>query len=1225
MDEPLSGALAKLTTEGGKAIRALPGRGRQLVKLTTEGGKAILGFGRELVRHVPPPLQIQLAKLSSRGAHLCREIFAGVVVIGLIAIVLLYGRLARGPIALPSLVPPIETAINEQLTGLYVKIDGAVLQRSDDGPGIVLRLRNIRLIDVDGEVVAQAPKAAIGMSGAALLSGRIAPGSVDFIGPRLLMAYNEGQGLSLAFSKPGGQAVTPDMPAAPQTSPLTDQAVSETAVRRFNLTNTVNEVFQRVRRGDTSYLTRFGFKDSIVVLTKDSRQTMWQVPDFTVDLDHHDHRSIIVGEANVASSRGDWQLEVRTEQQAGTNGLDITALIENLVPSGIAGNFPSIGILRALDMALDGVATVELSHAGDFISGEAKVRLAPGQITPPWDRDTPVRIDRGDVTVRYLKGKEILEIAPSTLRWGKSQATFSGTFRPVRDEQGDIASWDFNLKADDAVLGVDEFDLDPTKVDKWVAKGNLSPKDGNITLSRFVIRAGDAKITASGTVLDGPGSPAVNLSGEVSPMPIDTLKQLWPKFLAGKARQWVLERIAGGQLLGGKFNVALAAGEIEAIEQGASAPDGAVNVELKFANMGITYMPLMPPALTGDVTLTVTGTEMSVDIPAAKIVPADGRQIALSEGRFFIPDLREDPQQGVINFRAAATTSAVMELLDHEPLGYIKEVGMKTDFLGGSVAGAFTLSMPLQAELDFEDIRMSGVARLDDAIAANLVGDMGIEGGAIDVDLSNKGVSASGKITVKQVPASVYWQRLFYAPDDQQPPITISAVLDEALREKLGLKVNHLVKGSTTLTLYVKGLEQGTTERDTQNISLQADLTNAELLFGSLGWTKPAGQDAKISLDVVKNGDGSTALNNFKITGDEIAVDGNIALGPNNELKNFYFSDFSVNPLTHVEIKAQVRDDEVLEIHAEGPSYDGRQFFRSLFSAGQLAEDGSAEPDDPFGIDLTAKIDRVVGYHDTTATDVDVMLKKRGGKLVELLGKGKLNGEQQMGAELENVNGARVLKAEALNAGAALRLVGLYRSVQGGAASLQVNMDAGGPGTKSGTLWARDFVVVGDRVVADVLTYPSSAAVLGQNKPQQLGRRIVFKRLRAPFVVGSGKFRLNDAYVNGPQLGATLRGTVNFKGQTVDLGGTYVPLYGLNSALGAIPVLGRVLVGRQGEGVVGITFAIKGRLDDPTVQVNPMSVMAPGIFRQIFDFTGSVPPGTSSATTGPIRPFQNPR
>jgi uncharacterized protein YhdP len=126
--------------------------------------------------------------------------------------------------------------------------------------------------------------------------------------------------------------------------------------------------------------------------------------------------------------------------------------------------------------------------------------------------------------------------------------------------------------------------------------------------------------------------------------------------------------------------------------------------------------------------------------------------------------------------------------------------------------------------------------------------------------------------------------------------------------------------------------------------------------------------------------------------------------------------------------------------------------------------------------------------------------------------------------------------------------------------------------------------------------------------------RIAFNRLHAPFAVGKRRFYLRDAYMNGPALGATMRGTVDFKSRTVDLGGTYIPLYGLNSALGAIPILGRVLVGRQGEGVVGITFAIKGKLEDPAVLVNPMSVMTPGIFRQIFEFGGTgakqgAPPG----------------
>src|SRR5688572_24979149 len=103
-----SGALVMIS-EGGKALMTLPAKGRALVQL------------------MPLPVQVELKKLSTRGAHVCREIFAGIIVVGLIIIVGGYGRLAQGPVSFPNLVPTIENAINEQLADLRVQIDDAVL------------------------------------------------------------------------------------------------------------------------------------------------------------------------------------------------------------------------------------------------------------------------------------------------------------------------------------------------------------------------------------------------------------------------------------------------------------------------------------------------------------------------------------------------------------------------------------------------------------------------------------------------------------------------------------------------------------------------------------------------------------------------------------------------------------------------------------------------------------------------------------------------------------------------------------------------------------------------------------------------------------------------------------------------------------------------------------------------------------------------------------------
>ena len=429
MNEPISGALDRLTTEGGRAIMVLQAQARAvwlramvlkrrwlshvtpdrgvaratnepvsgaLVKLTSESRKVILalpGHGRALVQRVPQPVQIELRKLSSRGAHVCREIFAGILVVGLVAIVLGYGRLGRGPISLQSLVPSIEAAINGELSDVRVKIDDAILQRAPDGPGVLFRLRNIRLVDKDGSILAQAPFAAIGMSGSALLSGRIAPGSVDFIGPRLLLFYDDAQGLSLKFSRPTvAESEAPIRGSLPADGDHRPRRQSLPRPRSPNggwssvpggqvldVTRTVSEVFERARSGNTSYLTRFGVKDALVVLTQNGAETSWQVPDFSIDLEHKNgQRSILVGQANFASSKGDWQLDFRAAQQVRKQSLSVTALIQNLVPSGLAGNFSSLGILKALDMVVNGETTVELSNSGEFLSGEAKLDLEVG-------------------------------------------------------------------------------------------------------------------------------------------------------------------------------------------------------------------------------------------------------------------------------------------------------------------------------------------------------------------------------------------------------------------------------------------------------------------------------------------------------------------------------------------------------------------------------------------------------------------------------------------------------------------------------------------------------------------------------------------------------------------------------------------------------------------------------------------------------------------------------
>jgi len=95
--------------------------------------------------------------------------------------------------------------------------------------------------------------------------------------------------------------------------------------------------------------------------------------------------------------------------------------------------------------------------------------------------------------------------------------------------------------------------------------------------------------------------------------------------------------------------------------------------------------------------------------------------------------------------------------------------------------------------------------------------------------------------------------------------------------------------------------------------------------------------------------------------------------------------------------------------------------------------------------------------------------------------------------------------------------------------------------------------------------------------------------------------------LRGPLLGASIRGKVDFKTRHVNLGGTYVPLQGLMGDLCEIPIIGPIALGPKCEGLSGMTYAIQGPMDHPQVIVNPLAMLAPGIFREIFQMTDPNP------------------
>ena len=645
-----------------------------------------------------------------------------------------------------------------------------------------------------------------------------------------------------------------------------------------------------------------------------------------------------------------------------------------------------------------------------------------------------------------------------------------------------------------------------------------------------------------------------------------------------------------------------------------------LSIALDLADMEFRHLRGLPPVLADAGRLRIQGQKLSVQLPQGRLALASGRQFTLKDAQLVVPDVMPEPSIGEIAFTTSGTAGGAIELLEHEVFGSARITGAEASQIDGKVDGQLKLTLPLQEQTRLEDIRLDGKIKLTEVRSKGAFGSFDVSGGALAIGVTEKSLDAKGDVLFNGVPAKVSFQRIFGGQIDKQPPLRISATLDGTDRDTLGLSVNHMVQGDVPVLVTVQHETDGS-----PLVHLQADLGGTELVIENMAWHKPPGRPVVLHCDIAKGKEGRTELQNFKLIGEDIAIDGWLAIDAKNQLKAFYFPEFSVNVITRLDVQGKMRDDNVLEVKAKGTTYDGRAFFRSLFSAGQISERPMPAPKHRPGLDLTAEVDTMVGFTDTSLKNVRLSMKRRGDKIVQIAASGTLSGSNApVNVELRPAqSGPRVLHATTSDAGAAFRLVGFYPSLRGGEANLEVNLDGQGHADKTGILVAKRFTLLGDPIVSDILQNSDDTGK-GQGKTRVVRQQIEFDRMRLPFSVGYGQFVLGESYINGPLLGATIRGKVDFNRQIVALDGTYVPLYGLNSIPNNIPLLGEILSGgRRNEGLLGVPFSIQGPMGNPQVTVTAIAIFAPGFLRQIFELPAgagqSVQPRAAPPATAPVQ------
>jgi AsmA-like C-terminal region/Protein of unknown function len=1104
---------------------------------------------------------------------------------------LFYVRLLHGPISLQIFVKPIEAGIGEELPGYKVRVAAAAVRLGEHG-GLEFELSHVQINDADGSPVALAPTASVALSRPALMRGRIAPERVLLIGPKLLLYYSEDGTLALRFSRSPEAAEERPLASGTPRGAVTDESAS--TLRRIDLFKSLSDVSARARRRQdaSAFLRTVGLENATLIVDDGARKSIWRMPDLMIDVDHRSNHSSISGHATIASLSGPFELDFKTFEAETAKTLQLTLAVRGFVPRGLARSLPQLAVLESFDVPLAGEVKFDVSTAGEILSGSVALEAAAGRMFLPWLDRTPLRVDAGRLELSYSASQRRFDIAPSTLMFGDSRLQFDGAIT-YRGEGEEGPGWLFNLRTVSGTLAAEQPGAAPVVIDQLQAQGVWSPALDQIVLGAFVLKAGGSEVRVEGRASGLAGNVTGRLEGRVDAMPAAVFKALWPRSLAPRTREWIVPRLVRGTVQSGSMVVTSEGAGGPSAAAGESDPNITLNLEL--AGLELTLANDLPALEASRGLVRFDDKTLEITVPDASLALDVGRSIGLKIVRFAVNDVRSDEPVGEVSAKVQAPMPSMLELLEREPFQLFKANVNSLSGIDGKFEGQFRAVVPLATEFSMDNMKFDGRARISDGKARQLIGSYDVSGINLAVEISEKALEAKGDLSIRGVAAKLGWQQIFAAPADQQPPLRVTATLAPNDRVQLGLDINDEVRGDLPIEIAISRDAKGEPQ-----VRVRADLTNAELVLDTIAWRKPPGGAATYQFDVTKGTTYKWELQNVQLVGDGVAIAGWMGIGPDNRVKEYAFPDFSVNVITRLDVQGKLRPENVWDVKVRGATYDGRDIFRSLFSIGQLSERPPPSGRQRPGLDLSAEIDNVVGFSDASLRSVRLRLKQRADKLVALDLQGTLEGGKPFVAIVRQEPGQpRRLLAEAKDAGQIFKLVGFYPNAVGGHMNLEVNLEGKGPVERNGILWAREFAVLGDPVVSEVLQ-PAQAGPEARGRRRIVRQQFDFDHLRIPFSVGQGQFVMDNAYMAGPLVGATMRGKVDFKAQTLHVGGTYVPLSGLNSAVGAIPIVGQILAGPQGEGLLGMTFAIQGSLTDPQVTVNPLSMVAPGILREIF-------------------------
>lgn len=1127
-----------------------------------------------------------------------------VAVLGLllIAAAAVYIRLAQGPVTLDFLRQAVESRINANLPNMTVSVGGVVVERSGAAGVPEVRLRNIELKDKNGNLVARAPRAGVEVDGSALLSGSVVPTSIELIGPRIRVMRNLEGGIELGFGEalPEGEEVI--VYPGTDVSPKSDQ---DPGLARGTGRPGAGAAIIEILSGESATsggrsinsIETIRIADAEIRFYDEANDAIWLIPRAQLVFQRMPYGFAVAANASVSNGdeAGQWSADLSASFRRETRSFSISTRVSDLVPANISDEIFALSQLARVKVPLQGQVEMEVTDQGLITKATGEFVASAGEVGLPDYLSEPLIVDEGSLRADYDPVTGSIVITDSTLLVGSSRAQLKGSLLPERNPEGRLTALRIMLEANNVAIDAQGTVTSPVLVDQVRFTGKAAIEEARLDIDDLMVMSGKTGIRLRGAITGGTDSPGILLAGRMKDISSSFLKQIWPPIVVPKTRKWVRDNVREGRITEGEFVINLPVDALAAAERERKLPKGAVDLSFKMDGVTSSYFKDLPPLLGASGQARLTDNEFRMELDGADVIMPSGAKARISSATMQVRNVVGLEPLADFDIAVAAKAQPLIEFMDQPALNLIRHTGFDTTKLKADAKLDVKLAMPLMRNLPKERVSVVIDARLSNTALEEALPGIDISEGDISLSVEKGVIKAKGPAKVTGIPATLTWER-GAGPEFRQSAV-IQATLDGQQRQTLGIDLGTFARGPIGVTATIPDL--GDPEG---RMEVEADLSEVELRVQPISWFRPATAKTTATFTYLTKGEKGPRVEDLEIKGKGLSVKGALTLAPKRGgLRTAKLAEVRLSE-ENVFSAAITNDAEVTSIVIEGESFDARPLIRSMFGSRNRGDAGdpgkqaekTSKPEKPIRVSLD--LNRLHANRGEIVTGVKGSLSARNGVLHQAEIEGSFLSGQPVVFRVTPVEGGREMRINGRDGGAAIRAANLYSKVAGGQIEFYALLANEGSAVKNGSLVLRNFEVRNEAALAELDA---------RGKPKRAGPRrdaLSFNKLTLPFTSDGRFIRIGESLVRGPELGASAEGLIRKSDGAVDITGTIIPAYALNAALGDIPLFGDILTGGKGQGIIGVTFALGGTVDKPDFQMNPVSAVAPGIFRKFFEY-----------------------